>query len=157
MKFATQYTRCGRYVSNPGSRIKPEYVAEYDKEGVLRLKEVGYKDIYSEIQSHKESCSIKAILRRYKEGDYEALNKRQGLYLDITNMPKTMAEMLNLTLKAEREFESLPVDVRAKFGHSFTNWLATAGSSDWIANMGIKMQDEVVPNEPEKGEEMSDS
>ena len=43
--------------------------------------------------------------------------------------------MLNLIKKGESDFLSLPVDVRAKFDHSFEKWLVSFGTKDWLLNM----------------------
>ena len=42
-------------------------------------------------------------------------------------MPRTYADMLNLVHSAEDAFSNLPVDERAKYGHSFERWLTEFG------------------------------
>lgn len=155
--FKTQFDKRQRIVSDSGSPVKKLYLAEYDKDGILRLKENGTKNIYSEIQSHKDACLIKNILKRYAEGDYDALNRAQTAYLDVSEMPKNMAEMFNLTIKAENDFNSLPVEIRAKFGHNFSNWLATSGTEAWATAMGFEIKPTEPVIEPVKKEEKTDA
>lgn len=147
LDFDNQYSANSvreKVYTDSGSPVKIKYSPEFDKQGNLILVETGTVDLYAEIQSHKDSCLIKNILLRYAQGDVEALNRAQTAYMDITDMPKNMAEMLNLTIRAENDFNGLPVEVRAKFGHSFANWLSMAGSETWARSMGIMPENSVV-------------
>lgn len=138
MVFATQYAKRDRRLASGGSPEKLIYTSSYDSDGTLIVEPTGKKNLYAEIQTHKDSCTIKSILKRYESGDIDALNRAQTAYMDVTGMPKNLSEVLNLTLRAENDFAQLPVDVRSKFGHSFSNWLATAGTENWISAMGIE-------------------
>lgn len=152
MNFRTAYQR-ERRSAHIGSPVKELYTASYDKNGVLQLEPNGYKDIYSEIQTHKDSCSIKAILKRYQDGDASALNRAQTMFMDVTETPKNLAEMLNLVTRAETEFNSLPVEIRSNFGHNFGAWMATAGTEGWLQSMGISVKennDTPIPEEVNK-------
>ena len=50
-----------------------------------------------------------------QSGDTTVLNRRQGIYANLTEMPKNEIEMLNLIKRAEHEFNALDKDVRAEF------------------------------------------
>lgn len=138
MQFRTQYQEHDRVFAAVGSRIKPVYSPVYDDNGVLDLEETGREDLYSYIQSHKDSVDIHKILQRYQNGDVAALSKVQGLYGDFVQMPKTYAEALNAVIQAEQTFNSLPVETRAKFNHSFSQFLAQSGSKAWAEALGLK-------------------
>lgn len=137
MQFRTLYSDRERVISVPGDAVKIEYSPVFDEDGVWHLEESGKSDWYSYIQSHKDSCDINLILQRYANGDIDALNKRQGLFMDVTEFPKTYAEMLNIVINGEKEFESLPIDVKAKFNHSFSEFVAGIGSKEWAEKLGI--------------------
>ena len=146
-----------RFYSNVGSPEVTLYVAKVDEDGSIDLVENGKKNLYDEIQSHKDSVDLKLLLQRFNNGETDVLSKVQGTYADLSDMPKTYADMLNLIKKGESDFLSLPVDVRAKFDHSFEKWLVSFGTKDWLLNMqrlsnGIKDQDDVTVKEGEKVE-----
>lgn len=136
--FATQFTPRQRVREVVGSREKQLYSPIYDDRGVLHLKETGKHDLYAEIQSHRDSVDIHVLLARYRNGDTEALQRIQGAYGDFTQMPTTFAEALNTLIAAEQYFQSLPVDVRSRFGHDFNRFIASMDSPTWATDAGIE-------------------
>ncbi len=149
-KFKTQYDERQRINTHPGNPIKQLYVGSYNERGQLELKEDGTEDTYAFIQSFAESTDIHSILRRYENGEVDVLEKVQGFYGDITEMPHTYAEALQRIADSEKVFMSLPVDVRAKFGHSFSEFLAASQDADFLDRLGVEpdVQPEPVPAEP---------
>ncbi len=141
-KFKTQYDERERIRTYPGNPIKQLYVGSYNERGQVELKEDGTEDIYAFIQSFAESTDIHAILRRYQNGEVDVLEKVQGFYGDITEMPKTYAEALQRIADSEKVFWSLPVDVRAKFGHSFSEFLAASNDNDFLDRLGVKSNEQ---------------
>ncbi len=146
--FKTQYDARDRIQSNPGNPIKKLYVGSYNERGQVELKEDGTENIYDFIQSFAESTDIHSILRRFENGEVDVLEKVQGFYGDVTEMPKTYAEALQRIADSEKVFMSLPVDVRAKFGHSFSEFLAASNDADFLERLGVQVADSVTP-EPE--------
>ncbi len=149
--FKTQYDARDRIMSHPGNPIKQLYSGSYNERGQLELKEDGTEDLYAFIQSFAESTDIHAILKRYQNGEVDVLEKVQGFYGDITEMPHTYAEALQRIADSEKVFMSLPVDVRAKFGHSFSEFLAASQDSDFLDRLGVKPDEQpaVEPVAPE--------
>ncbi len=143
--FKTQYDARDRIQTNPGNPIKQLYSGSYNERGQVELKEDGTEDLYAFIQSFAESTDIHAILSRYQNGEVDVLEKVQGFYGDITEMPKTYAEALQRIADSEKVFMSLPVDVRAKFGHSFSEFLAASQDSDFLERLGVKPDDQSAP------------
>lgn len=134
----------GRISSKVGSAVKELYAPMVRDDGVIELVKSGEKNLYEEIQSHKDSVDIHVLLAQYAQGDLNALEKRQGIYEDIVGMPKSYAEMFQKIKDGERAFYELPVEVREKFDHSFEKWLITSGQQDWFEKMQLKG---VVSNE----------
>lgn len=155
MQFKTQYDARDRISSNPGDPIHISYAGHYDEKGRVVLEESGRENIYDQIQSHAESCDIHVLMNRYMNGDVSALSQVQGQYLDVTEFPKTYADMLNFVNDMERSFLSLPVEVRAKFGNSFSEYLAASGAPDFLDRLGINKEAsaEVTPAISEVKEE----
>lgn len=143
--FKTQYDARDRIQTHPGNPIKQLYSGSYNERGQVELKEDGTEDTYAFIQSFAESTDIHSILRRYQNGEVDVLEKVQGFYGDITEMPKTYAEALQRISDSEKVFWSLPVDVRAKFGHSFSEFLAASNDNDFLDRLGIKSTEQPAP------------
>lgn len=151
-KFKTQYDERKRVHAHPGNPIKQLYSGSYNERGQVVLNEDGTEDLYAFIQSFAESTDIHVIMRRYQNGEVDVLEKVQGFYGDITEMPHTYAEALQRIADSEKVFMSLPVDVRAKFGHSFSEFLAASQDADFLVRLGVSSPDqpEPVPAEPTK-------
>lgn len=146
--FKTQYDARDRIQSNPGNPIKQLYSGSYNERGQVELREDGTENLYDFIQSFAESTDIHAIMRRFENGEVDVLEKVQGFYGDVTEMPKTYAEALQRIADSEKVFMSLPVDVRAKFGHSFSEFLAASNDADFLDRLGVQVDNPVAP-EPE--------
>ncbi len=128
--FDTQFTRLGvsGEKSKPGSGMKDTYKMHVDENGKRELKKSGEYNLYAEIQSYKDSVSIDYILSRFVNGDETALSRVQGIYGDFTQMPKTMAELQQRVIDAEHLFDSLPLDIRAQYNHSASEFFAQLDS-----------------------------
>lgn len=146
MQFKTQYDARDRIFSDPGSPEHITYAGHYDEKGRVVLEESGRENIYDFIQSHAESCDIHVLMKRYQNGDVDALSKKQGFYGDFLDFPKTYAEALNHMNEMERQFMALPVETREKFGNSFTEFLAASAEPDFLDRLGIKKEFVVEPN-----------
>lgn len=145
MQFKTQYDARDRIFSDPGSPEHITYAGHYDEKGRVVLEESGRENIYDLIQSHAESCDIHVLMKRYQNGDVDALSQKQGFYGDFLDFPKTYAEALNHMNEMERQFMALPVETREKFGNSFTEFLAASAEPDFLDRLGIKKEAVVEP------------
>lgn len=150
--FRTQYSTPVRFHAEPGSVWHTTYQAKVDDRGHIDLVVSGRENIYEEIQSHKDSTDIHVILQRYNNGELDALSKVQGVYQDLTQMPKTYAELLNALIAGENYFNSLPVETRAKFNHSFYEFMAGMDHADFFERLGITPD---VPAAPAASESVS--
>lgn len=137
MDFRTQYDRV-EIVSNSGDYLNPTYSPKVHDDGSIDLVETGVVDTYQEIQAWKDSCDIHAILRRYFNGDASALSKNAPLFGDFTEAPKSLAEYYQRMIDAEAAFNRLPVETRAKFNHSASEFFSSIGSEKFNEIMGIK-------------------
>lgn len=146
--FETRYRDHRHVESNSGDPVKILYSPVFDRNGVMHLEESGRENLYDFIQSHRDSVDLHKILERFASGDVTALRQREGVYGDFTEMPKTYADLLNTVINGERTFDSLPREVREKFGNSFHQWLAQAGTPDWLVAMGLVSAESNSPQEP---------
>lgn len=127
-----------RFVSNPGSRFKKIYHGEVQENGDIELIFDGTEDIYRKIQAEAVGTDLPSIIARATAGDPTAFRNGTGFYGDIVDMPKTYAEVLNTVNNAQREFDKLPIEIKAKFENSFEKWFATLGTKDWYDKHGIQ-------------------
>lgn len=138
MVFQTQFDARDRIISNSGDRIKQLYEARVDNQGHIDLVESGTEDLYDYIQSFRESCDINTIVKRFAAGDTDVLARRQATYGDFTELPRTYAELLNTVIQGENYFNSLPLEIRAKFNHSFREWMASMDNmQEFVEKMGF--------------------
>lgn len=147
--FPTQYTPRERVLSNAGSRIHEVFTAKFDEKGSMYLEKTGEENIYDQIQSHAESVDINVLLKRYTNGELDVLSKVQGVFADVTGMPRTYAEMLNIVNEGTAAFEQLPVEIRAKFNHNIVEFLQESGTESWYEKLGMK---KIVKDSPSTGE-----
>lgn len=131
-KFRTQFDR--KSVPYPEtSSIVTDYQLSLAPDGKETLIAIGEHDIYPEIQSHAKSVDINEIILRYQRGDLDVLAQRAGMYGDFTNMPTSYAELYQNVLDAQAYFDSLPLEVRQKFDHSFSKFFTSIGTPEFEA------------------------
>ena len=117
MQFKTMENRY-RPKTPSGSKLIPTYQETVNKEGRTILKKSGVTNIYEKIQASLEETKVYNILEQFlQSGDETILKKRQGVYADFSNVPKTEIELQNIVLRAEQEFNALDKDVRAEFDY----------------------------------------
>lgn len=127
--FRTKYDERKIVYSEPGSGIKKVYQLRETKDGE-DLVEIGETDLYKYIQSHADSVDIHKILERCAMiEDYGLLNKVPGIYMDITEMPKTLAEAYEQVQNAKDLFNRMPVDIKEKYDNNFVQFISGLGDS----------------------------
>lgn len=144
----TQFKNHGRIKSNRGDRMHKLYGGVYDDSGRLRLEEKGEESLYDYIQSFADSVDIHVILKRFANGESDVLSKVQGFYGDFTNLPTDYAQLLNTVQAGEDMFNSLPVDVRAKFGHSFNEFMTALCDGSLMEILGVSSDPSLSDSEP---------
>ena len=133
MIFRNQYDNrgdCG--CTCHGRTEKPTYTADVDGLPV----ESGTVNIYDEIQSHRQSVELSTLLQRYAQGDPTALNKIQGVYADVVDMPSTYSELFERVRDAENSFNALPEDVRSLFDNSPVSFWQSIGTPEFASKIG---------------------
>lgn len=147
--WKTQFENNGRIRSIHGDREHKLYGAVYDESGRIRLEEKGTESLYDYIQSFADSVDIHVILKRFANGETDVLNRVQGFYGDFTNLPANYAQMLNTVQAGEDMFNKMPVEVRAKFGHSFNEFMTCLCDGSLYDRLGISPPAEPDPSPSE--------
>lgn len=137
-RWKTQFENHGRVHSKHGERDHKLYGAVYDESGRVMLEEKGTESLYDYIQSFADSVDIHVILKRFANGESDVLSKVQGFYGDYTQLPTDYAQLLNTVNAGEDMFKSLPVEVRAKFGHSFNEFMTALCDGSLVERMGYE-------------------
>lgn len=150
-KFRTQFDR--KSVPYPETTsIVTDYQLSLAPDGKEILVAVGEHDIYPEIQSHAKSVDINEIILRHQRGDIDVLAQRAGMYGDFTNMPTSYAELYQSVLDAQAYFDSLPLDIRQKFDHSFSKFFTSIGTPEFSTVFSQPVVDAAVDVENTKSE-----
>lgn len=142
-----------------GSKFHPEYDVTIDEKGHRTIAQTGKTNRYAKIQEDLESTKIENILQRAKMGDPNALNRVEGQYLDLTEMPDNFRDAQNQILKMKSDFEKLPIDIRRQFDFSPEKYISEIGQESWLKAMGYIKEEEKKPEvkEPEvKGPEVKE-
>lgn len=125
------------FFSNPGSKFEPVYTSFYDENGVLELEEVSQVNIYNKIQSYADECDMAVLIQRYMAGETDVFEKAKTFFADVSEMPKTYQDMLNMQIKAENFFNELPVTTKQKFNNSFSEFLCSIDDEDFLQKAGF--------------------
>lgn len=132
MKFRTPYNEMKPVFCNPGKRFKTVYEMAYDEKGHKVLKAVGTTDVQAAIDSEFESVDLNMILKRLVNGDEDALNRADAFYADVSELPMSYREILDLNMSAQKVFAGLPEDVRKVYGNDFIQFLADPGKIEMV-------------------------
>lgn len=133
---AQKFNDSNDFVSESGDRFHEDFVGKLDKDGNVRLVSVGKTDVYEEIQSHALEADINVLLKRAFAGDTSVFTS--AVFGDFSDRPTEFYEMLNMVRDAEREFNSLPIELKDKFENSFEKYIASAGSKEWFSKLAGK-------------------
>ena len=139
VKFRTIFTSGEKHYYSPkGEKIEMRHSAHIDVNGRRHLEKDVPVAVYDLIQSHKEECEIENIIRRAVEGDYNALNCKEGVFMDITNCPSSIAEAQQYIINAKEEFNKLPKEIKAKFEYNPEIYIAemSGNTEGWLDKMG---------------------
>lgn len=153
--FRTQYDNdTGKYITESGTKLIAKYAMKIDeKTGYEYLAPTGeYDNVYDRIQADYPSTDINLLMERFALGDTEAINIKQGFYADVTNMPKTYAELFQRYEDAHKFFDELPTDLKEMFNNSFTEFWSEMDSSSKSFNEKIEKYNERFEFSPEYDE-----
>lgn len=135
-KFKKPYEDFKRTETPAGNPIVKKYEHRIDDFGAKKLKEIGERNIYEEIQEYLEDSKIENLINRVISGDVSML-RPDGQYIDLTAMPKNMIEAQQIINDLQNTWKGLPVDLRAKYNHSVEEFIGASGTAEWMEDMGL--------------------
>lgn len=136
--FRTAFSERVRKTSPVGKKYQMEHNPVMGQDGRRRLEKTRRVEIYERIQSHKEECDINNIIARHLNGDPFAINKKIGNFMDLTEVPKTIAEAQQIVINLSNEFEKLPLEIRERFQNNAEIYVASFGTDEWLEKTGTK-------------------
>lgn len=130
-----------QFVSQPGSFETPALEARLRPDGSYGIEQVGMVDTWNQIQACRASTDMSLILSRYMAGDTSALSRAQGFYGDISEMPENMHEALSVMLRAQQDFDALPLEVRERFGMDVYRYISELGTPGFSDKLKVSSKD----------------
>lgn len=101
-------------------------------------------------QEFKEDCDINRILGQYrKTGMIAHRNTHQGQYGEFAKMD--FHEAMNFVVETQEMFETVPSDVRSKFGNdpgAFVDFVTNSDNLDEMREMGLAPPQRPEPAPP---------
>lgn len=140
--FKTKYQEREHFYAPTGEPIEYKHEATFDeKTGRRVLTKTRLVNTYEMIQVGREETEIARIVQRARNGDTSVLNAMNGQYIDVTDMPKNLAEAQQFMINAENMFEKMPNEVKAKFGYDSDRFIHEAGTdvTGWLDKMGLQV------------------
>ena len=125
--------------------------------GKRSLVVTGKENLKDFIEASKNETLISNIMKRFEQGDVNALSRVQGFYGDVTSMPSNLADAQKVLINLENQFNSLPVDVRKKFDNSFDKYVQDVSNVKSVDEFNtlfniepsVPVESEVVDNDKE--------
>lgn len=141
--------RSFEFVSDPGSPIKEKFHGKVLPSGEIELVYDCDENIQEYIDSFEQETNIENIIARVNNGEIDLLNSAVGAYVDTVGMPRTYAEILQTVIDGQRTFETLPVEIKERFGNDFNQWFAQLGDDDFLVKSGFVKAVDVQDDETE--------
>lgn len=141
--------------SQPGCKMKKKYSGRYDSDGRIVLDVVGEEDVYEYIQSFADDVDINRIMEQFnRTKDEDLLNRVKGFYMDVSELPKSWPEVLNIVNYGRSEFEKMPPEFKELYGNDFARFAATFDPSvfDVPSDSGPAVVADPSPVEVKEGE-----
>lgn len=135
---------------------------EVQPDGSKVLVKKGRLDLYEMIQSHADSVDLEKMIARYNSGDPTALHRRDGVYIDVSEMPQTYAEWQQRFMDVQHVFDRLPIEIKEQYDHDVGQFMADVGSPAFFekverySELKSKISDRAADHEDHKDKEQED-
>jgi hypothetical protein len=128
-----------------GESVRRTYLWELNEKGEKVLKLDQIIDQQAEIDSYLEETKIENIIRRASIDPNIAARIAPdigGGIQDYTEMPKTLAELQNIIIRAEQIWGEVPREIKLKFDNDVDKFIASFGTVEWAKNLGIYKEEQ---------------
>lgn len=139
MEFRSRSSGSSTVPAPCGRGVSPQY-EERIVNGVMSLVKTGERDVHAFIQAGKPQTLIYNILDRFSKGDISAIQRVKGYYADVSAMPKSLVEVHNFMKTLDSNFDSLPAEVKDKFGNSPHKFMESVENGEFVKILGDFVQ-----------------
>lgn len=132
MKFRSFSSRAAAKPSPSGSTDRQLYSRKSDFE----LVPSGKENVYQSIQLAAKGNLPLDLIRRAERGDITAIPppiSSDGV-VDLLNAPTSLMDAQNTLLHARSIFDSLPLEVRNKYGNNFNTFLSAVDDGSYLSD-----------------------
>lgn len=154
--FKTAYSGWERKYTEPGRRMQDNYEYAIDDYGRKVLIKSGETDLYAKIQESHEESKIETILARVAVGDTSVF-RPDGIYEDISEVPNNFIEVRQQIQKMENTWKKLPKEIKEHYNNNMEDFIAAAGSKEWLIDMGLLKEEAAPINETPVQEEVTEN
>ena len=136
IKFRTAFSGDSKeFISETGSMYLDQYEFKLDEKGEVIATTLHKTDkplnVYDRIQADYPSTDINLLMKKFALGDTSAINVKEGIYIDVTKMPKNMAELFDRVNDTHTVFDGLPADVKELFNNSYEEFWTEYGTENF--------------------------
>lgn len=147
--FATPYNGVKNESITPaGMKERNTYAYKIDKQGRRHLEVTGTENVWMTIQAELEDSKIENIVKRVMAGDDSVL-RPMGIFEDITKIPTNLNDSMRQMQEMKNYWLGIPREIKEQFHNNVEEFIAEAGSPNWLKTMGY-VKDEPKKTEPEK-------
>lgn len=112
--------------NSTGEIIRPRFRSLYGRRAPRQILSFDPAEARTK-QEFKDDCDINKTIQRFlKTGRLDEIQKAKGMYADITDGPQSYHEALNLVVKVNETFSTLPANIRAEFGNDPQKFMESA-------------------------------
>lgn len=119
-----------------GSKEEPIWEYKINAKGQKVLEQVGTENIYEKIQSFAEESKLENVLAKCIQGDTSVL-RPDGIYGDITNLPKNLIEARQAIQNLENTWAKIPQEIKNKYNNDVELFIGKSGTKEWQEDMGL--------------------
>ena len=140
------------FVTPCGDTVRETFQVKSNSDGTRELVKNGEILISDYVNSFRDECLIENIVRRYQNGDINALNRVQGAYIDQTILPKDLHQAHLLLENARGYYENCSEDIKDKY-RTFSDFIAAFGSGEVVEDVVREIYSPFVEKIPEEVKE----
>lgn len=125
-----KYKNAEHFYCKTGDGTEPDFVYDDNHD----LKQVGVTKVYDHIQADAASGDINVLIQRFKNGEMDVLNQREGFYGDFSDVPESLIELKQRADEADDLFSQLDPSVKSLFKNA-DEFYGTYGTPEFFARI----------------------
>lgn len=141
------------FFTNRPTGIGIEYVEKIDDNGVRYLAESGKKDLNAFVQASLAGTLIYNIMNRYALGDVGVLEKVRSFCGDVSRVPLSLADAVNMMDDVSKRFTDLPVEVKQLFNNSAVEFSSSCLNGEAEKRLNAFVKRKVESSKAKKSKE----